>query len=366
SDRRSSTFATDVMVIVNIQPDYNTINLISVQRDFFAYIPGWKMNRVNGAFQHGEFGYYPGLGPALVKDTLLYNLGVEIDRYILVDFGGFEEIVDTLGGVDLPVACAYTDWRLKNPSLDPEDEDNWQLHTVPSGIVHMDGEYALWYARARQKSSDFDRNKRQQDMLRAIFGQALRLEMVSNLPGLYSQLSESVVTDFTLVDTLNLGPFISTLSSAQVRSYYIDRDVLTRWKTPRGREVQIPSKQALYALIAEALGPPSETELLHTGLTIQIWNGTSQPGWDLLAAERLHYAGFDSLITPPDDTDHAQTTLLDFTSGNDPEPAQTLGALFNLDPNLITSVPTEDSPVDYLLILGADFDPCFSPKDIQR
>lgn len=365
SDRRSSTFATDVMIVVNIQPYYNTINLISIQRDFFVYIPGWQMNRVNGAFQHGEFGYYPGLGPALVKDTLLYNLGVEIDRYILVDFGGFEDVIDTLGGVDLPVACSYTDWRLKNPSLDPEKEENWHLFTVPSGVIHMDGDYALWYVRARQKSSDFDRNQRQQEMLRAIFSQALRLEMVTQLPMLYAQLSDSVITDFTLVDAINLAPFVSNLNSAQVRSYYIDRKVLSRWRT-RGREVQIPNQRALYALIAEALGPPSEVEQRHTSLTVEIWNGTSRPDWDILAAERLNYAGFDSKIGTPDNTNHPQTTLIDFTSREDPEPAQTLGTLFNLDPSLITNVPTEDSPIEYLLIIGADFDPCFAPNEIDR
>jgi LCP family protein required for cell wall assembly len=366
SDRRASTFATDVMVIVNIQPDYNTISLISVQRDFFVYIPGWQMNRVNGAFQHGQYGYYPGLGPALVKDTLLYNLGVEIDRYILVDFGGFEDVIDTLGGVDVPVACSYTDWRLKRPELDPEDEDNWHKFTVPSGVVHMDGDYALWYVRARKQSSDFSRNQRQQAMLRAIFSQALRLEMVSNLTGLYSQLSESMVTDFTMVDALTLAPMISNLSSAQVRSYYIDRNILSRWVTPRGREVQIPNKQALYALMAEALGPPTETELFHNQLTVEVWNGTNMEGWDTLASERLDYAGFDSTIGTSEETNVPQTTLYDFTDGSDPEPAQTLGALFNLDPNLIVSVPTEESPVDYLLILGVDFDPCFEPDEINR
>jgi LCP family protein required for cell wall assembly len=366
SDRRTTTFATDVMVVINIQPDYNTITMISIQRDLFVYIPGWQMNRVNGAFQHGEFGYYPGLGPALVKDTLLYNLGVEIDRYILVDFGGFEDIIDTLGGVDVPVACSYTDWRLRSPELDPEEEDNWVEFTVPSGIVHMDGDYALWYVRARHQSSDFSRNQRQQAMLRAIFSQALRLEMVSNLSGLYSQLSDSVVTDFTLVDALTLAPMISNLSSAQVRSYYIDRGILTRWKNPRHQEVQIPNQQALYALMAEALGPPTNTELMHNGLTVEIWNGTTQNGWDTLAAERLNYAGFDSTISASEESNVAQTILYDFTDGSDPEPAETLGGLFDLDPNLIVSVPTEDSPVDYLLVLGADFDPCFEPNQIDR
>lgn len=366
SDRRTSTFATDVMILVNIQPDYNTINLLSIQRDFFAYIPGWQMNRINGAFQHGQFGYYPGLGPALVKDTLLYNLGIEIDRYILVDFGGFEDIIDTLGGVEVPVACSYTDWRLKSPELDPEDEDNWALFTVPIGVVQMDGDYALWYVRARQRSSDFSRNQRQQAVLRAIFSQALRLEMVSNISNLYSQLSDAVVTDFTLVDALNLAPFVANLNAAQVRSYYIDRDVLTRWTTPRGREVQIPHQQALYSRVAEALGPPSQEELAHNQITVEIWNGTMQVGWDRLAAERLNYAGFDSTLGSPEDTDTAQTTLYDFTDGSDLEPAQTLAGLFNLDPNLVVSVPTEDSPVEYLLVIGADFDPCFEPDEIER
>jgi LCP family protein required for cell wall assembly len=301
-----------------------------------------------------------------VKDTLLYNLGVEIDRYILVDFGGFEQIIDTLGGVDVPVACAYTDWRLISPELDPEDEDNWEQFTVPSGVIHMDGDYALWYVRARQKSSDFSRNQRQQAVLRAIFSQALRLQMVSNLTGFYNQLSTAVVTDFTLVDALNMAPFVSNLNSAQVRSYYIDRDILSRWTTPRGREVQIPNQQALYALMAEALGPPDETELLHTELVVEIWNGTPQVGWDTLAAERLNYAGFDSTIGAPEESEVAQTTLYDFTNGEDPEPAETLRQLFNLDPNLVVSVPTEDSSVDYLLVLGADFDPCFEPDEIER
>lgn len=366
SDRRTSTFATDVMVIVNIQPDYNTINLISVQRDLFVYIPGWQMNRVNGAFQHGEFGYYPGLGPALVKDTLLYNLGVEIDRYILVDFGGFEEIIDALGGVDVPVVCSYTDWRLKSPNMDPEEEENWQLFTVPRGVVHMDGDYALWYVRARKKSSDFDRNQRQQAMLRAIFSQALRLELVSNVSSLYPQLSESVETDFTLIDALTLSPIISNLSAAQVRSFYIDRDILTRWKTPRGQEVQIPNQPALHALIAEALGPPDEQEQSHTKLIVEIQNGTEQSGWETLAAERLNYAGFNSTIGAPEDTNNAQTRLYVFTTGEDPEPIQTLSELFNIDPNLVTHAPSDNSPTDFLLVLGVDFDPCFAPDEIAR
>jgi LCP family protein required for cell wall assembly len=143
SDRREISFATDVILMVNFQPKYNSVSLLSIPRTTMAYIPGWQMEKVNKAFQYGQDSYYPGLGPALIKDTLLYNYGIEIDRYMLVDFGQFEEIIDTIGGLDVPIVCKYTDYRLKAPYLNPNSEDNWGLYTVPSGVVHMDGELAL-------------------------------------------------------------------------------------------------------------------------------------------------------------------------------------------------------------------------------
>ena len=95
--------ATDVIMVVNFQPQYNAVTLLSIPRTTVAYIPGWQMEKVNKAYQHGQESYYPGLGPALVADTLLYNFGIEIDRYMLVDFGQFETIIDTLGGLELPL-----------------------------------------------------------------------------------------------------------------------------------------------------------------------------------------------------------------------------------------------------------------------
>ncbi|NIW46294.1 MAG: hypothetical protein GWN14_06100, partial [candidate division Zixibacteria bacterium] len=322
SDRREVTFATDVMLLVNYQPKYNSVSLLSIPRTLVVYIPGWEMEKVNKAYQHGEHGYYPGLGPSLVKDTLLYNFGIEIDRYMLVDFSQFEEIINTLGGVEVPVACPYTDYRLISPYLDPEKEENWGLYTVPSGMIEMDGELALWYARSRLKSNDFDRNRRQQELIRAIYSQALRLEMIKYIPALYGQLSETVVTDFTLFDALSLAPKMSDLGSVNIRSYYIDNTILTRWTNPRGQVMHVPDLNALYALVKEALGPPSEA--LTEEFTVEIWNGTTTNGLDMLAVERLNYAGFRSNIGTADATNHDQTLLYDFTEQGSPEQAQEL------------------------------------------
>jgi LCP family protein required for cell wall assembly len=365
SDRRDVTFATDVILVVSFQPKYNAVTLLSIPRTTVAYIPGWQMEKVNKAYQYGQESYYPGLGPALVKDTLLYNFGIEIDRYMLVDFSQFEEIIDTLGGLEVPVVCPYTDYHLIAPHLDPEDEDSWGLYTVPSGVMEMDGELALWYARSRLKSNDFDRNRRQQEIIRAIYGQALRFGWIKQIPTLYSQLSSSVVTDFTLFDALSLAPQVANLDSARIRSYYLANDLLTRWTNPYGQVMHIPDLPALYALVEEAMGPPPEEDEQRQEVVVEVWNGTSTADLDRLAAERLNYAGYISQLGEADRTDYDHTRLFDFRSADGGQ-VEELQALLGIQPEFFASVPDASLPYDLLLILGDDFDPCFDPRDVER
>jgi LCP family protein required for cell wall assembly len=366
SDKRTGSYRTDTMVVVIFHPDYHVVTLLSIPRDLFVYIPGWKMQRINAAFQYGEREHYPGGGPGLVKDTLLYNLGIEVDYYAMVNFEGFKNIINILGGVDVPVVCPYTDWRPISPDLDYNDEANLYLYTVNPGVVHMDGDLALWYVRARKKSSDFDRNRRQQEVLRSIYSQALRLDMIGKIPELYEEISQSLSTDFTLVDALSLAPQIFDLPSSQVRSYYISSSILTPWTTPQNAAVQIPKGQELYNLLREALSPPDEVEQSQVGLVVEVWNGTSAYGWEVLAAERLHYAGYDTLINPADRHDYSQTLIFDYTENQDPGQASNLLRLFELNEYRLIKFPDPTYPYDYKVILGADYDPCFQPKDIQR
>jgi LCP family protein required for cell wall assembly len=365
SDRRDVTFATDVVLVVSFQPKYNAVTLLSIPRTMVVYIPGWQMEKVNKAYQHGQESYYSGLGPALVKDTLLYNFGIEIDRYMLVDFGQFEEIINTLGGLEVPVVCAYTDYRLKAPTLDPTDEENWGLYTVPSGVVEMDGDLALWYARSRLKSNDFDRNRRQQEIIRALYSQALKFGWIKQVPNLYGQLSNSVVTDFTLFDALTLAPQIASLDSAQIRSYYLETNVLTRWTNPYGQVMHVPNLPAVYALVDEAMGPPPPEDEARQEVLVEVWNGTNTDSLDQLAAERLHYAGYTSQIEEADRTDYEHTRLFDFRSKDDGQ-AEELQALFGIQAEYFAAVPDESLPYELLLIVGDDFDPCFDPREVDR
>src|SRR5215216_4291995 len=275
SDRRpGGTFRTDTMVIAILRPNDGQISLISIPRDLWVYIPEWENQRINTAYQHGISVGYPGGGPGLLRDTIQYNLGIRIDHTAMVEFDGFRQIVDTLGGVDVPVSCSYTDWKLIDPSYDPENENNWFLYTTGPGLIHMDGDLALWYARSRQKSSDFDRGRRQQEVLRAIFSQALRTGTLARIPELYNNLKDTVDTDLNLGDILQLSLYAPKMTNADIRSYYIRPPYVSSWITDGGAYVLLPNEEPLKQMLTEALSASTNVVEKQT-VKIDVMNGTS-------------------------------------------------------------------------------------------
>jgi hypothetical protein len=278
----------------------------------------------------------------------------------MVDFDGFRQIVDTLGGVDVPVSCAYTDWHLIDPGYDPENENNWELYTTGPGLVHMDGDLALWYARSRQKSSDFDRGRRQQEVLRALFTQALNKDTLSRIPELYNDFKETVVTDLGLGDILQLAVYAPKMTNADIRSYYIRPPYVSSWITEAGAYVLLPNEEALQGLLTEALSPARET-VEKQAIVIDVMNGTTIAGYDTLAATRLNYAGYETHIVPSDRQDYAYSVLIDKTGTQDSTPILNVMGML---PGSVISSPDPNSKSHYLLIIGYDYEPCFSPEKL--
>jgi polyisoprenyl-teichoic acid--peptidoglycan teichoic acid transferase len=366
SDRRpGGSFRTDTMVIAILRPNEGQVSLISIPRDLWVYIPGWENQRINTAYQHGISVGYPGGGPGLLKDTILYNLGIRIDHTAMVEFDGFRQIVDTLGGVDVPVACAYTDWRLIDPSYNPNLEANWHLYTTGPGLVHMDGELALWYARSRQKSSDFDRGRRQQEVLRALFSQALQTGTLARIPELYNNLRDTVETDLGLADLLQLAVYAPKMTSADIRSYYIRPPYVSSWITSGGAYVLLPNEAALQQMLTEALSPSTKVVQRQT-VVIEVMNGTSITGYDALAASRLNYAGYETRIIPSDRQDYAHSVLIDKTIVQDRSLGDPILNVMGLLPGSLIPASDPTSTAHYLLILGYDYQPCFRPEKLTE
>jgi len=366
SDKRSgASFRTDTMIVAILRPNEGQVSLISIPRDLWVSIPGGENNRINTAYQYGISVGYPGGGPGLLKDTIQYNLGIRIDHTAMVDFDGFRKIVDTLGGVDIPVACAYTDWKLIDPSYNPEIEANWFLYTVNPGVVHMDGDLALWYARSRQKSSDFDRGRRQQEVLRALFTQALQAGTFTRLPELYTNVKDSVETDLGLGDLLQLALYAPKMTNADIRSYYIRPPYVTSWITNQGAYVLSPNPELLAQLLTEALSPSSRTVQRQT-VVIEVMNGTSIPGYETLAATRLNYAGFETRVIQSDRQDYTYSVLVDRSLAQDRSVSNSILNVMGMLTGSLISAPQENSTSQYLLILGYDYQPCFRPEKMTE
>jgi LCP family protein required for cell wall assembly len=366
SDRRpGGSFRTDTMLIAILRPNDGQVSLISIPRDLWVSIPGWENQRINTAYQHGISVGYPGGGPGLLKDTILYNLGIRIDHTAMVEFDGFSQIVDTLGGVDVPVSCAYTDWRLIDPSYDPQNENNWALYTTGPGLVHMDGDLALWYARSRQKSSDFDRGRRQQEVLRALFTQALQAGTLTRIPELYNDLKNTVETDLNLVDLLQLSIYAPKMTNADIRSYYIRPPLVSSWITDAGAYVLLPNEDALQQMLTEALSPSTKT-VERQATVIDVMNGTSIAGYETLAATRLNYAGYETHIIPSDRQDYAYSVLIDKTAAQDRVQSDPILNVMGMLPGSVISGADPNSKSHYLLILGYDYEPCFSPEKLGQ
>ncbi|MGB8215293.1 MAG: LCP family protein [Anaerolineales bacterium] len=361
SDKRpgQTYFRTDTIVVAALRPALGQVTLISIPRDLYVYIPTVGMDRVNTAYEYGEMNHYPGGGMALLKDTILYNLGIRIDHLAIVGFDGFSGIVDTLGGLDVPVSCAYTDWHLINPNDDPNNANNWSLYTVGPGLVHMDGDLALWYVRSREESSDFDRGRRSQEVLRALYTRVLQTNAISKIPQLYNDFNSNIITDLGLDGILQLAPLALHLNKAEIRSYYIGRDDVTAWMTPGGASVQLPNAPVIRSLLQQALSP-SPRDTVQAALTIEVRNGTTNPAWDALAAERLNYAGYNTRLAPADRLNYANSIIYDLTAVPDLNRDKSILTILGLPSSAFRVAPTQANP-NYVFIVGADYQPCFNP-----
>ncbi len=348
---------TDVMVVVSINPDILSVSMLSIPRDYYAWIPGYGFGKINTAWNRGRD--YPGGRIALVKATVEYNFGIPIHYYALVDFQGFIRIVDALGGVDVPVECEFHD-TFPDPA-NPEQGIDIDLYP---GVQHLDGQHALWYVRSRWSTSDFDRSRRQHQVLRALYRQALSGGILGRIPELWDALRQTVETDLGLKEMVYLGWIGTRLDWTNVKSRFIVPPYVDPWTDPNGAYVLLPVPGALEPLIAEALQPPATGRARQSPFTVEIWDGTGRPGMAEVAAERLRWEGF--VVTRITATGVvSRTQVVDFTTTAKGSPLWLLTRLYNLKTEDIQKQPQEGRSVDFRVVLGANYDSCIRPGAIQ-
>lgn len=359
SDQTSmqSVGRTDTIIVVSVNPELPSIALLSIPRDFYAWIPTHGFDKINTAYSRGERNGYPGGGPGLIKATIEYNFGIRLHYYARVGFDGFIKIVDALGGVDVAVECPLSDTFPDPGSPTGQTDVDWQ-----PGIHHLDGKHALWYARSRWSTNDFDRNRRQQQVLRGLYHQIMTLDIIPKIPQLWGTLSQTVSTDLGLDDVLYLGSVGSRLDMVNVKSRFVGRSAVQSWTAPNGAYVLVPYYEALGPLVSEALAPPSSARALQRAFRVEVRNATPYEGLGHVAAERLRWEGFEVVSVGPADGTYARTQIVDFTTSSKGSAVPRLMRLYRRGSGDVISQPTKNNTADFRVILGSDYDPCVAAK----
>lgn len=353
---------TDTMIVVSINRTTNTVSMLSLPRDLFVFIPGWTMQRLNLTYIRGEQVGWTDGGFGLMRQTIFYNLGINVHYYIKVDLSGFKEIIDTLGGVDLTVDCAIQDQELISAPPPPEslgpDDDGYYI--LPVGFYHFDGGSALWYARSRHSSSDFDRGRRQQQLLRAIWRAARGSGQITKLPQLWSELTGVVETNLAFEDMVGLLPFALNLDPDRIEHFTMKRLYhTTPWQPPDGSNVQLPNYDPVRQLMEDFYQPPTENQVNVEGARVEVYNGTTNPNWDRIAADRLGWDGLSAIASGSADTDqYADTVLIDRSGQTKGSRLDDIVKLLNVKPENILVEPDPNRTADYEVIIGSNYNSC--------
>jgi LCP family protein required for cell wall assembly len=350
ADRRYAR--SDTVIVASINPDLPSVSLLSFPRDLQVRLPDGSADRINTVFQRGNLSDYPGGGPAYMALVLRKNFGIKIDHFVRVDFAGLIKAVDVLGGIEVLVEC-----ELHDTFPDPDAPAGKSDLDVYPGKVTLNGKQALWYARSRWSTTDFDRARRQQKVLRAIWRKAREGNWLQNALGLYSEFRSNVETDLGPTDILPLVEIASRLSNNNIKSRVITWPIVRSQQRADGASVLVPTEQ-IYGFIAEALAPPAGNQIANRP-AVEVYNGSSRPDMELVAAERLAWEGFQvvALGTLSDDR-FPQTQIIDYATTRKGSPIPRLREIFRVAPQNVIGQPDPSSPSDARVILGEDYDSC--------
>ena len=227
---------SDAMILLSISSRTKTIYMTSLLRDIYVDIPGHDGNRLNAAYAFG--------GAELLMKTIEHNFGIPVNRYMLVNFEAFANLVDAVDGIELELTrdeIEYVNGYLVEYNMltgREQGTDNMDLSVADNGpaVVHLNGPQALAYSRNRYLGTDFGRTERQRKVLTAVIGK-LPGAVLTNAGGLIDSLMPNLTTNLTKNECFSLS-----LMAGKLLTYDIVSDNIPQPDTYRDvtiREMQV-------------------------------------------------------------------------------------------------------------------------------
>lgn len=221
---------TDSMQVFSYDKVTKKSSLISIPRDLFVTIHDQKKDKINSAYEYG-LSHSPN-SLKFIKDKISQISGVYIDQVVVFDFSSFKEIVDALGGVDVTLTVPFSESQQWGASF-----------SLPVGVNHLDGQNALYYARSRYSSSDFDRSRRQQQIMFAIKDKLLKLNFLNDPVKSFSILTlirNDVKTDIGVWNFSELLDLVNKVKFDQIKKSVISTDNLLIESKDNGAYILLP------------------------------------------------------------------------------------------------------------------------------
>jgi LCP family protein required for cell wall assembly len=221
---------SDTIIIASYSKREKALKLISLMRDMYVPIPGYSDNRINAAYQFG--------GMRLLGKTIEKDFGVTIDGTVEVDFEGFMQTVEMLGGLSIPISKAEAAHLNK--------KFGWKLAI---GRNHLDGQQTLEYARIRYVGNgDFERTDRQRIVLAEIYDTFMALNLTQKYQMLDRMLPH-LTTDMSKQEILSYALTVLSNGIRGTESYRIPADGAYRTAKIRKMAVLVPNLAKARALI---------------------------------------------------------------------------------------------------------------------
>ena len=205
------SYLADSIMVASFNPKLGATTMISIPRDLYVNDTGdGIIGRINEIFSVWVSSKRDFANGALLLSGMLEKIiWLKIDYYATVDFWGFKDIIDTLGGITVDVPESFSD------STYPTKDNGYMTVSFTSGIQNMNGETALEYARSRHSTSDFSRSLRQQIIIKAIIDKIKSqwLWTITKLKSLYTNYTNMVKTNISLKEMMGMAKYMDKLDN---------------------------------------------------------------------------------------------------------------------------------------------------------
>ncbi len=376
---------TDTVIVASYKPSTGQASMLSIPRDLIIPIPGYGWRKINNTYSLAEYND-KGTGGDYAKQIISQIFGQQIPYYVLIDFNGFEELIDLVGGIDIDVPNTLSDFQypIKGREEYPEDQRYEHLY-IEAGPHHFDGSTALKYVRSRHaiggEGSDFARAARQQLVMEALTKKLLSFSTLtrpSKIKKILANVDENLDTNLGLEEFVAFGKIAKDYDreANPIRSVVLDNSAdgplqaanyngafVLEAKVEDFSELKFIA-DAIFNPELEYVRPTDPSGLPRVSLdnpvesketaTIEIRNGTFVNGIARANQEKLENLGYDVIkIGNSEKQDYNETVIYDLSDGDFPQTIDFLAA--NYTDNITSAIPLGvSSSADILVIIGLD------------